>query len=609
MNNYEDEKAAYHINLLKAVNDAACLLFCAGLDEFVPAVRKCMGMLSNAAEFDRLEIWKNSVRNGKLYCTRICEWSENPASWQNVISTEFVSYANNLPLWESILSKGQCVNSPVRRLPQIEQKYFAAQGIVSLLAIPVLLEEQFWGFVVCADIRREREFTPIEESVLSTGGLLFVHALLHSEMIHNLFEARDNALSASRAKTNFLSNMSHEIRTPINAIIGMTAIGQSASDIERKDYALGKIENASAYLLGVINDVLDISKIEMKQFELSQAEFDFEKMLQKTIEIIDSQIAEKQQVFSFDIDKRIPQYLIGDSRRLAQVIATLLSNAVRYTPAEGSIRLNAELIKKEKDDYIIAIELIDTGIGMNREQQERIFSSFVRAESDSSKRYSGTGLGLVISKQIIELMHGQLRIDSSPGRGSTFTFTVQMKKGSTQPLHTAPLHKAPPEKQIRPLGPEKDKKQDGIEEKENVQNLFTGYRLLIVEDEDTNREIILSLLEPSGIHITCAGDGMEAVRMYTENPENFDLILMDIQMPEMDGYEAVRRIRSSEAELRQKTGGAQSAERSGGIPIIALTANVFREDVEKCIKAGMNDHIGKPVYTEELLAKLRMYLG
>jgi signal transduction histidine kinase/AmiR/NasT family two-component response regulator len=593
MNNYEEEDTVYHINLLKTVNDAASLLFRTGFDEFVPTVRKCMGMLANTAKLDRMEIWKNSVLNGELYCTRISEWSEGSASRQNAPFMDYVSYANNLPGWENVLSKGQCINGPVRGLPQVEQKYLAAQGIISLLAIPILLEEQFWGSVVCVDMRGEREFTPVEESALSTGGLLFVHALLHSETIQSLIQARENALSASRAKTNFLSNMSHEIRTPINAIIGMTAIGKTADNIERKDYALGKIENASTYLLGVINDVLDISKIEMKQFELSQAEFDFEKILQKTVEIIYSQIIEKHQVFSVHVDKRIPQFLIGDSRRLAQVIATLLSNAVKFTPAEGSIRLNADLIKKDRGDYIIAIELADTGIGMNREQQERIFNSFVRAESGTSKRYSGTGLGLVISKQIIEMMHGQLRIESNPGKGSTFTFTVQMKKGSTK---ASPPHK-------------EDKKQNSIEDKENVQELFAGCRVLIVEDEETNREVILSMLEPAGMYLTCAKNGKEAVRIYTENPGYFDLILVDIQMPEMDGYEAVRQIRSFEAEQRQKTGRVQSAERPGTIPIIALTANVFREDVEKCLEAGMNNHIGKPINTVDLFAKLRKYLG
>jgi PAS domain S-box-containing protein len=388
-------------------------------------------------------------------------------------------------------------------------------------------------------------------------------------------EMEERALSASRAKSAFLANMSHEIRTPLNAITGMTAIGKSAGDAERKDYCFTKIEDASSHLLGVINDILDMSKIEANKFELSPVEFNFEKMIQSAVNVVNFRIDEKQQKFTLHIDKEIPKTLIADDQRLVQVITNLLGNANKFTPEHGSISLDARFVEEEEGLCTIEITVSDTGIGISGEQQKILFNSFQQAEISTTRRYGGSGLGLAISKNIVEMMGGTIWIKSEPGKGSAFIFTIKAKKGNGY-----------------------TEAEDGMKKEEpDLSNLFTGRCILLVEDVEINREIVLALFEPVKLEIDCAENGAQAVRKFSEAPSRYDLIFMDIQMPEMDGYEATRRIR------------ALNIPEAKNIPIIAMTANVFREDIEKCIEAGMNSHVGKPLNFDEVMEKLKSYLS
>jgi len=382
--------------------------------------------------------------------------------------------------------------------------------------------------------------------------------------------AREMAERSTKAKSEFLARMSHEIRTPMNAIIGMTAIGAMADRIEKKDDSFKKIDDASKHLLGVINDILDMSKIEADKFNLSCSEFYFHKMLDHVTSIMSMRIAEKEQSFVVDIDKNIPGIIYSDEQHLAQVITNLLSNAVKFTPSNGKIKLTAKNIGSCEDSCSIRVTVKDSGIGMTEEQQSHLFTPFEQADGSISRRFGGTGLGLSISKRIIELMGGRIWVESEPGKGSSFHFDVTVKASD-----------------------ESSVADEAGTETRTVKGIFKGKRVLIAEDVEINRSIISSILEDTGIEIDFAYNGSDAVNRYKSAMGVYDLILMDIHMPEMDGYEATGRIRASDKK----------------VPIIAMTANVFREDIERCIRAGMNDHLGKPVDIGEIISTLRTYLS
>ena len=402
-----------------------------------------------------------------------------------------------------------------------------------------------------------------------------------------IIEAKVRTEQASSAKSNFLSSMSHEIRTPLNAIIGMTTIAANSPDPARKDYCLSKISGASNHLLGIINDILDMSKIEEGKFEFSFTEFDFNNTLLEIANIFEFRFGEKKQKFVMKVDPAIPPRIVTDEQKLAQVITNLISNAIKFTPEEGKIELEASLVDTNSgpENFICKLEIsvADTGIGISKEDQEKLFHSFVQVDSSVSRKFGGTGLGLAISKKIVEMMNGEIHINSEPGRGSKFIFTVKVEvpRQEAQRDDVSQYHAVPVENTAGSPGT----------------GDFTGKRILLVEDVEINREIVIALLEDTKLEITEAADGQQAFDKFAAEPEKYDLIFMDIHMPGVNGYESTRLIRSLDHPA------------SKTIPIIAMTANVFKEDVDRCLEAGMNGHVGKPLDLKEVMAVLNKYLG
>lgn len=419
---------------------------------------------------------------------------------------------------------------------------------------------------------RLNEGNKIAGYVISFSNITIYKKMIEEINVRNqeLIELKNIAESASKAKSSFLANMSHEIRTPMNAIIGMTEVAKQAKDRDKIVDNLVKIERASHHLLYIINDILDMSKIEANKFEMDIENFDIIAMINDVVAMVKLLTEQKNQYLIINIANDVPQFIYSDHFRLAQVLNNLLSNAIKFTPEKGTIKFNVTVLHRGNNEVTLQFVIEDNGIGISYEKQENLFQAFTQADTSISKKYGGTGLGLVISKNIINLLGGDIVLKSTEGKGSTFIFDICAKIGST---------------------PEELMNRNDISDYD-----FSGKTFLLVEDIEINREIVLELMSCQNAIIEIAENGLQAVKMVSDNPDKYDLIYMDLQMPEMDGYEATIRIRALDNNYAKS------------IPIIAMTANAFNEDIEKCLKCGMNDHIGKPIDFDDLYRKTAYYL-
>jgi signal transduction histidine kinase/PAS domain-containing protein/ActR/RegA family two-component response regulator len=609
-------KVQHHDQLLGVANEVAALLLSREALDLSATMEKVMAMVTQAYEVDRMYVWRDIARGDTVLSLQVYEWPpEGQLAYRSVKSQTHSDVYAWSPRWYYALSAGKVINGPISKEEIGGDMYLERLDIQSIVVVPVFLDWELWGYISLDDCHRERSFSEDEVNILRSVALMLANAIERTQNEALLTDALKKAVSASKAKGDFLSHMSHEIRTPMNAIIGMTSIGKAAATIERKDYAFAKIGDASNHLLGVINDILDISKIEANKLELASADFNFVEMLNNVVNVMSFKIEESAQVFQVDIDPQIPVHLIGDDQHLAQVITNLLSNANKFTASGGTICLEAEYLGEENGIVTLRMCVTDSGIGISAEQQETLFNSFQQAESDTSRKYGGTGLGLAISKRIVEMMDGRIWIESEPGKGASFIFTVKLRvdeDGATrETLGTKERSGGGPSTildtalGVGPVivgeGSQSSARASGLTKSqldtqgETVEDL-SAFTVLLVEDVEINQEIVLVLLEPSGINIDIANDGREALSKFEASPERYDAIFMDVQMPVMDGLEATQRIR------------ALDLPRAKEVPIIAMTANVFREDIDRCLEAGMNAHVGKPINLSEVLARLQEYL-
>ena len=380
--------------------------------------------------------------------------------------------------------------------------------------------------------------------------------------------ARLDAEAANRAKTEFLAAMSHEIRTPLMSISGFTDLlaRKGRLSVEQRRY-VSLIRTANESLSTIVNDILDFSKVEAGQLELQSRAFSLQTMIHDTVAIVQPIAARKALRLKWTVDRAIPEWVEGDDTRLRQILLNLLNNAMKFTDL-GTVTVSATPMLGRDGRDLIQFAVSDTGIGISVEHRERLFKKFSQADGSISRRFGGTGLGLAISKRLVELMGGNIGVDSEVGKGTTIWFTAPL------PAAAAP-----------------DAKPKGMAVAEEA-NLCRG-RILLVDDIETNREIVMAYLEDAGCDVVQAASGGEALRLLGENA--FDLVLMDIQMPDMDGVAATRLIRQMNGPVRD-------------IPVLAMTGNVLPQQIQSFINAGMNDHIGKPIERKKLYSKLWCWL-
>ncbi|MBN2825700.1 MAG: PAS domain S-box protein, partial [Campylobacterales bacterium] len=388
------------------------------------------------------------------------------------------------------------------------------------------------------------------------------------EQTRELVRAKEHAEKALKIKSEFLANMSHDIRTPMNGVLGMTHLALETNLNEEQKNYLEKIESSAKTLLEIINDILDLSKIEAGKLSIEKSDFSLRRTIEQVVHVVEIPAKKKGLEIDVDYGKDIQEYYIGDALRLSQILINLMGNAVKFT-SKGYVGLSI----KQPAPNRLHFEVSDTGIGLSQEQQQSIFEAFSQADGSTTRNYGGTGLGLAISKQLVELMDGMIWCESELGHGSRFIFEIVLEKG--QEVINTQDNKA------------------YIANLKNMINTLAGSKILLVEDNVINQDIVVGLLKESGIEIDRAQNGLESVQMYNANPDKYELILMDMQMPIMDGVEATKQLRALGATL----------------PIVALTANVMQEDVQKTKNAGMNDHLKKPVEIEYLYQALLKYIS
>lgn len=694
--------------LLRAANSAAAMIIGGFYQDYQTVLRQALQILGESVQADRAGIYRNTDMNDRQCFFLRSEWAREPSLSLGGGEDEVLAYEDILPDWLDA-HRRQGVRGRTDALPRELSALPGMDRAKSVMLIPLFLNGSFWGMLRFDDCSQGRLFTESEAEIMESGALIIASSISRNEIFGKLDKARTEAMASTKAKSEFLSRMSHEIRTPMNAIIGMSAIASKSGDMPKVRYCLEKIGASSRQLLNIINDVLDMSKIDANKFDITEDEFNFERMLQNAFSVVQVKLEEKHQDLHLDLNAAPTRKMISDELRLSQVLINLLNNAVKFTPEGGKIIVRVREEPLDGHRSRLRVEVEDNGVGIEPESQKRLFHSFEQADGSITRQYGGTGLGLAICKKIVTLMGGDIWVESAPGQGSRFIFEIEAGWGEALDKEAGEMP-APGDMRILVVddspdvleyfhnilggfsmpcdtaasGPEavaavRERRQAGerpydmifldwnmpgmnggetareiqkivsetivvmisvadwsdIEQEAKAagvsnflskpvlpsvlyntivsltQNTLVTPRapdtgglpdwrdktILLVEDVEINREIVMSIIEETGVAIECACDGLQAVDIFAEKGDRYDLILMDVQMPVMDGLSATRNIRAMDSPKAKR------------IPIIAMTANAFKEDAAMCLDAGMNHHIAKPFEVDTVLTVLSDYLG
>ncbi len=573
-------------DLLQTVNRMADMLLRYDADDFDSTVYQCMGMLARAIHADRMYLYKSCNENEDDCFTKLYEWPENTRLLSNNDSDSGMEYVENTSKPNKTLMSGNSIHCLVCNMPKDDQERYDSRHILAVLLIPVFVHNKFWGYVGFDNCHSKQLFAKNEESIVLSGSLIIANAILRYEYVNTLQDsavklesALEEARKANNEKSDFIAKISHEMRTPLNAVIGLSELTLNNAGIDEEAATnLDKINSSGTLLLRIVNDILEISKMKSGKAVISPDRYDVSGMISDAVLQNVLRIGSKPIRFELNIDENMPAYLFGDELRIRQIINNLLSNAIKYTE-KGMVKLELSY-KNDEDNAWMTITVSDTGIGIQPENLERLFTDYLQFGPASQHQTDGTGLGLAVTKNLVELMEGTIRADSKYGEGSTFT--VKLPQGVVTDKVIGPDAAL----NLKNLKYSADRRK----QKERLERIRIPYaNVLIVDDNSINLKVVKDHMKPYGMRIDCVTSGQAAIAAMREEKIRYQAIFMDHMMPEMDGVEAVRIIREEIGTDYAKT-----------IPIIALTANAVAGSEEMFLQKGFQAFISKPINLTKL---------